>query len=63
MKNKTFITKHEHQRCQVVKDTFEPLLNPENYHISDCGKFGFCLFDEFIKGSFQSSELYNGIVI
>lgn len=58
MKNKTFITKHEHQRCQVVKDTFEPLLNPENYHISDCGKFGFCLFDEFIKGSFQSSELF-----
>lgn len=57
--NKTFITEYEKKCCQAVKELFQFYFEQSNnVYISDCGKYGFCFFEEFSSNGFETVDYY-----
>ncbi len=54
---KTFITEYEKKCCQAVKELFQFYSEQsDNVYISDCGKYGFCFYEEFSNMSLNLSN-------
>lgn len=59
MNKKNFITENEHKRCQAIKEVFAFHHETSSHvYLSDCQQYGYCFFEEFINGNFESAQCY-----